>query len=371
MAVINDLSSDQRIHRIASSLQASGWKVLVVGRRLPHSLPLLPRSYGTKRMKLWFQRGKWFYLEYNVRLFLLLLFRKVHLINANDLDTLLACTLISKVKQIPLIYDAHELFTEVPELIHRPRTQHIWLKIEQWLIPKVHAAYTVNESLSQIYYQRYRIPFSVVRNLPSKRVIPNTTIKKNTLRRRLIYQGSLNVGRGLELMIESMAHLEGYELWIVGRGDIESQLKNTLKHISFADRIDLIGFVPFEKLPELTVQAHLGLSLEEDMGANYRFASPNKLFDYIQAGIPVLVSDLPEMRKLVQQHRVGEVLINEERTSSKLADKIRSICENEEKYSDYKRQCEKAAEELHWEKESLSLLSIYEQFTFGENKKNQ
>lgn len=119
LTVINDLTGDQRIHRIASTLQGAGYQVTVVGRLLPDSLPLENRAYHTHRMRLLFRKGKWFYLEYNIRLFFLLLIRPAEIVNANDLDTLLAGYLATRLKGTELIYDSHEYFTEVPELIHR------------------------------------------------------------------------------------------------------------------------------------------------------------------------------------------------------------------------------------------------------------
>ena len=150
ISVINDLSGDQRIHRIASTLAEAGYEVLVVGRKLPNSIPLSDRTYQTHRMRLFFIRGKWFYLEFNFRLFWFLLFRKADILNANDLDTLLANFLISRIKGTRLIYDSHEYFTEVPELIERPFTRNIWLRLEQWIFPRLNQIYTVNHSLASI-----------------------------------------------------------------------------------------------------------------------------------------------------------------------------------------------------------------------------
>ena len=357
LSVINDLVGDQRIHRIATTLQEAGAEVWVVGRKLPDSLPLTPRGYQTHRMRLWFRKGKFFYLEYNIRLLGWLLFRRADVLTANDLDTLLANFLAARLKSCHLVYDSHEYFTEVPELTGRPATRRIWLWLERWIFPRLKTVYTVNQSLAEIYTAKYKVPVQSIRNLPfqhsgvqAKKIHPPI----------LLYQGALNVSRGIELMIEAMEYLPEYQLWIVGKGDVEAQLHQLVRQKdTLQARVHFKGFVPFGQLADLTKQAHLGLSLEEDHGLNYRYASPNKLYDYIQAGIPVLVSDLPEMRRIVQTHKLGKVLAKADRTSSRLAVVIRSMLADEKQWEQWSESSRQAAQLLNWEKEQKKLLDLY------------
>lgn len=358
LSVINDLSTDQRIHRIATTLQESGYEVLVVGRKLAHSPPLPQRIYRQKRMRLLFSRGKLFYLEYNLRLFFFLLLRPAQLLNANDLDTLLANYLVARLRRIPLVYDSHEYFTEVPELLHRPFTRQIWLKLESWIFPRLRHVYTVNESIARIYSMRYGVPVKTVRNVPFRREIPQITSKHQLL----MYQGALNVGRGIELMIRAMAHLPAnYQLWIAGSGDIEAELKALCKQLELESRVRFLGRIPLDELYGYTCQARLGFSLEEDLGANYRYASPNKVYDYLQAGLPVLVSDLPEMKQIVEEYGVGEVLEAASRQPQRLAERITAMLEDEQRYQQYVSRCHQAAQLLNWEQEQHKLLQIYQQ----------
>ncbi|MEZ4687040.1 MAG: glycosyltransferase [Bacteroidia bacterium] len=355
LAVTNDLSGDQRLHRIASALHGAGHEVLVVGRLLANSLPLAPRSYQCMRMALRFERGKQFYAEYNYRLFQVLKKQPKGIWVANDLDTLLAVSQAARRNGSKVVYDSHEYFTEVPELVGRPLVRTVWLNIEKRLFPKVDAAYTVNQSIANIYSEKYGIPVGVVRNLPTRK--PATGPKPKE--RILIYQGALNLGRGIELMIDAMEHLPDCHLWIVGRGDVEAALRSRAAHSSAAGRIVFKGFVPWEKLHPITAQARLGFSLEEDFGLNYRYASPNKVYDYIQAETPVLVSDLPEMRAVVEQHGVGQVLGADERKPRLLAAKVRSMLESQD-YAAWREACRKAAQRLCWEEEKAVLLEIFE-----------
>lgn len=358
LSVINDLSGDQRIHRIASTLVEAGFSVTVVGRKLPDSLPLSPRPYQTRRMKLWFTRGKLFYLEYNLRLFFFLLFRSFEMLNANDLDTLLANYLVARLRRKRLIYDSHEYFTEVPELIERPQTRAIWLRLERWIFPRLTNVYTVNSSLARIYAETYQVPVEVIRNVPIPQAAPPSAPLSGPP--ILLYQGAVNVGRGIELMIRTMAHLPGKVLWIIGKGDILEEMQALVQQQPHPERILFKGFVPLEQLSSFTQQATLGLSLEEDLGANYRYASPNKVYDYLQAGVPVLVSKLPEMEQTVSTYGVGKVLTEEDRSPERLATLIDAMLSNKEEYQNWQQACLIAREELNWEQEKHKLIQIYQ-----------
>ena len=362
ISVTNDLSFDQRIHRVAQTLHEAGWEVLLVGRKHSGSREMEPRAYRTHRMRLLFEKGKLFYLAYNFRLFWFLLFRGFEMLNANDLDSLLANFLVSRLRRKKLVYDSHEYFTEVPELVGRPRTRAIWLRLERWIFPRLRYAYTVNDSIAEIYRKAYGVEVGVVRNVPFS---PTDAEYSPERERLLIYQGALNMGRGIDLMISALSHLpESYRLKIVGGGDVEADLKATAIELGVANRVEFTGRVSPAALagPEgITAQAMVGLSLEEDLGLNYRYALPNKLFDYIQNRVPVLVSDLPEMRRIVEEYGVGNVLKPDDRTPEGLARNIQFMCETPGTWKSYFEACESAASTLCWEKEKLSLLAIYDQ----------
>ncbi len=357
MSVINDLSGDQRIHRIAQTLEANGYRVRVLGRILPHSKPLPDMNYEVHRMKLFLTRGKGFYLEYNLRLFFYLLFRPVDILHANDLDTLLANFLVARLRRKKIVYDTHEYFTQVPELLDRPWTQWIWQQLEGFIFPRLKHIFTVNQSIADIYSQKYGIEVGVVRNLPLR--INSPQKHSNPDSKILLYQGALNMGRGIELMIQAMAYLPQFTLWIVGRGDIEEELKALTSTQSYPERVKFVGFIPFEKLDEITSHAVLGFSLEEDKGMNYRYASPNKIYDYIQAGVPVLASDLPEMKRIVKHYKVGEVLKTVRRTPRALASQVLAMTKDLPAYKQYQLSCQEAAKVLNWESEQHRLLEIY------------
>lgn len=352
IAVTNDLVTDQRISRIADTLVEKGYVITLVGRVLTDSMPIT-RQYNVMRFKLLFNKGSLFYANYNIRLFLYLMFNKFDIILSNDLDTLLASYVVSRLRRKVCIYDSHEYFTEVPELVNRRFQKQAWELIERTILPKVKYCYTVSQSIANEYNAKYGNSFEVVRNLPKQN--NKLQIDKENV---IIYQGALNMGRGIELMIQTMKYLTNYELWIAGTGDIDNELKNLTKELDLEVRVKFLGRIAPNKLHNITIKARLGLSFEEDLGKNYRYALPNKLFDYIQARVPVLVSGLPEMQKIIDTYKVGEVLMD--RNPKKIAKQIDDFFGNTEQQQLIDANLEKAASELCWENEKIKLLSIFE-----------
>ncbi len=410
ISVINDLATDQRMDRTARTLQEKGFEVLLIGRKLKNSPPL-SRPYSTKRMNLLFTRGPLFYATYNIRLFLFLLFHKADAYLSVDLDTLPANYLASLVKNKALVFDSHEYFSEVPELVHRPFVKKIWLKLEQWMVPKLTYAYTVSDSIATMYKQKYNINFLTIRNLPyfsgnpggdqgnaseqsegghqnqSSNQYPlgherpaETQSIQGAYRSQnhghpissfdavkseiptghyvIIYQGALNMGRGLENLIRAMTYLDNYYLLLAGGGDLESALKELSGIEQVENKVCFTGRIIMEELFRYTQLGDIGVSLEEDLGLNYRYAMPNKLFAYIQSHLPVLVSNLPEMAYIVKKYDIG--LVNHHHEPMQMALDIKLICEDEEKRKNWKANLAVAASELCWEKEEQKLVDLFE-----------
>ena len=353
--------TDNRVHKVAGSLQKMGFEPVLIGRLLPES-HTVDRDYQTHRMKLLFRKGAMFYLEYNIRLFFHLLKSNVDIFVSNDLDTLPANYLASRIKRKPLVYDSHEYFTEVPELIGRPVVKAIWTWLEKLLVPRVDAAYTVCDSIAEVYRDLYKVDFKVVRNLPvcSKVERPEHQEKLGDQPKIILYQGALNLGRGVGPTIRAMQYLEGAELWLAGDGDLTSDLKELVVEMKLESKVKFLGRLPLHQLYEITCQADLGISLEEDLGLNYRFALPNKLFDYIQAGVPVLVSNLPEMMHIVEFYQIGAIAETHERME--LAELLRNALFNLEKRQIWNQNLLKASKELCWENEEKILKEVYSRY---------
>ncbi|WP_319480550.1 glycosyltransferase [uncultured Draconibacterium sp.] len=358
VSVTNDLVADNRVHKVCTSLEEMGFGVLLVGRKLKNSQPI-NRSYLTHRMRLCFTKGAFFYTEYNFRLLLFLLFRKADVLLANDLDTLTANYLAAKIKRIPVVYDSHEYFTEVPELIDRPRVKQIWEWLEKKMLPNLKHCYTVCDSIAAVYHEKYNVPFQVVRNIPiSKNTVQSN--QKEDQPKIILYQGAVNIGRGLEQAIKAMYFIEGAQLVIAGDGDIKGQLEELVRTEKLQEKVRFPGQLSIEELAKLTPTADLGLSIEEDLGLNYRFALPNKLFDYIRAEVPVLISDLPEMKAIVEKYNIGSICNSHE--PKDLANSINEALNNSIKRKTWKTNLVQASKELTWENEEKVLKAIFAEF---------
>ena len=360
----SDLVTEQRVHRICKTLQSEGFEIQAVRRIRSDSLLMGERSYNVRRLKPFFEKGPFFYLEFNLRLFFYLLNQNVDVLLSNDLDTLLANTLVSKIKGIPLVYDSHEYFTEVPELSKRPFVKSIWTRLERYCMKSVRSAMTVSESIAKIYSKAYGIEFQVVRNLPESQLkddIPSKIgIKLQEGEKVLLYQGAVNVDRGLEELVRAMEFLENCKLFILGSGDICDDLIQTCKTYAWGDRIVFLGRLPFDLLPGITVQADLGFSLEKKNGLSYTFAMPNKVFDYVQAGVPVLFSDLPELIKINEVFHFG--LCVESHDPKIIAEAIKNLLNDETLYKKLKENCLTARKELNWEKEAEKVKGLFSDF---------
>jgi glycosyltransferase involved in cell wall biosynthesis len=257
------------------------------------------------------------------------------------------------------VFDAHELFTEMPELIDRQFVRYIWRKIEQWLLPRIKYSYTVCQSIADIYYATYGIEMKVVRNLPLKqtRIDPVALYPGLPKTDFVIYQGSVNKGRGLETLVDAFEDIEELKCVIIGDGDLFEIIKTRVITKKLSEKVLMIGKLPFKDLEQCTPFASLGISIEENLGQNYYYALPNKLFDYIQAGVPVLVSDFPEMSQVINTYCVGETLVS--RMPNELAKQIQWMVQKH-KNGLCQQNLAKAADELCWENEEKRLLEVYE-----------
>jgi glycosyltransferase involved in cell wall biosynthesis len=360
VSVTTDLVSDQRVHKVCNSLRNAGYEVLLAGRKKRDSLPLNKRNYKTHRFSLPFEKKFLFYASFNIRLFLFLLFSKADILVANDLDTLLPNYLVSKIKGIPLVYDNHEYFTGVPELKDRPFVREVWKTIERNIFPRLKYIYTESESKRKLFEDEYKVSVAVIRNLPLRFRGKSDSGKKPEWvedRKVILYQGAVNKDRGVEEMVEAMQFLDGYIFLIIGNGDLFEIIKSKISRLGLTGKVKMLGMIPFDDLPGFSQMADVGISIEKDSNISYRYCLPNKIFDYINAGVPVLVSKLPEMKSIVEKYNVGAFLESYEPNA--IADAIRSFFSDPARLRLWKSNLSQVAEELNWENEEKVLLSLY------------
>jgi glycosyltransferase involved in cell wall biosynthesis len=369
LAVTNDILSDQRVHKMSLTLLEMGFDICIVGRMKKDSLKLDFRPYNTFRFNLLgIEKGPLFYAFYNIRLFFFLIFNKFDVIVANDLDTLLASFLASKIKNIPLVYDSHEYFCETPELVNRPKVQNIWKKIERFIFPKLQDIITVNESIANAYQNIYNKNLKIVRNIPFKSAFEEVEIMdKNSLgiendKKVIILQGAgININRGAEEALEAMQYVENAVLLIIGSGDVIEILKEKRVELNLENKVLILPKMPFKKLIAYTKMADLGLTLDKGDNLNYQYSLPNKLFDYIHAGIPVLSSKLIELERIINKYEIGFFIENH--GLKHIASKISEILNlNSEEKAKIKQNLLKAQQELSWESESEVVRGVYDKF---------
>jgi len=349
------------VRKMCNSLIKLGYLIELIGRENPDSKPL-NRPYKTKRFKLWINKGGLFYANLNIRLFFYLLFSKYDRIHANDLDTLLPAYLISKLRKKPLVYDTHEIFTEVPEIQGR-WVKKVWVFLENKLFPKLKYIITVNHSIADFYQQKFnRKDILVIRNIPEKKSVVKTKSKSDLDlpfdRFIIIVQGSgINIDRGIEEVVLSLKKLNQILLLIVGSGDAIPKLKKMTSIEKLEGKVKFIARLPYEQMMQYTMNANLGISVDKPTSLNYEFSLPNKIFDYIRAGIPLLVSDLIEVVAVVKEYKIG--LIIKDVDPVEIAQAVQKFQDKVEAPDVLSENLKKASAELNWENDAKVLEKIY------------
>ena len=359
MAVTNDLVTDRRVDRHCRTLMEAGYEVLLIGRMLPGSAEV-ERPYPTHRMTLRHRRGPLFYAEFNMALTRFLRSQEVDVVWANDSDTLPGCWLAARCKHARLVMDAHELFPELPEVIHRPLIRLAWKAINRLFMPHCDALLTVCNSFADYYKQHLGVEMTVVRNV---REVGNCTgaeaaIAFNPQLSTLLYQGAVNVGRGVDWAIDALEWLPNCRLVVAGGGDLIEEMKAYAAQKPWTDRIVFLGRLPHEELDRLTPQADVGLLMLEDMGLSYHLTLPNRVGDFVAAGVPMVVSDMPETVAVVRQYDIGEVI---EGTGAKaLAEAVQRLLKRWSTLDNAEREARfaPARKDLNWNNEKQKLINL-------------
>lgn len=353
--VTNDLTYDQRMHRICTSLAENGYAVTLVGRKLATSLPLVEKKFKQKRVRCWFNKGKLFYFEYNLRLIYYLFFRKMDAVCAIDLDTMIGCHTISFFKRKRRIYDAHELFTELKEVISRPLVYRMWSSVEKRLVPKFKWGYTVSKSIAAEFNKRYGVQYETIRNIPllDMSAQPDDTVQEKFI----LYQGAVNEGRGFEYLIPAMKRVN-CKLVVCGDGNFMPQLKQLIRDHRVEDKIELRGMLPPAELIAISSRAYIGLALAEKEGLNQYLALPNKFFDYMHAGLPQLTMNYPEYVAINKEYEVA-VLIDD-LAPERIAAAINNLLTDIVLHSRLRENCLLARREFNWQNEEKKLLAFYQ-----------
>jgi glycosyltransferase involved in cell wall biosynthesis len=357
--VSNDLTHDQRVAKVCDTLLSMGHTPTLAGRLLPESVAI-ERPYRTRRFRLPFRSGFLFYASLNLRLLWFALFVRSDALLANDLDTLPAAFVAARLRRKKLFYDSHEYFTEAEGLTGHPVKKRIWLRIEKWILPRLDSMITVNESIAAIYRRLYNIPVHVVRNVPPLRPLPPLQ-SRNELglpehKRIIILQGAyIDPDRGAREAVSAMEYVDGAVLLIAGAGRDLEAVKKMANAPALSGKVLFRDKMPFDMLQQYTRHASAGLSLDKPVHLNYTYSLPNKIFDYVHAGIPVVVSPLPEMEKLLADYAIGFAV--KEVTPAAIAACLNQLLSMPE--GSWSSALARCAAENNWQRESEVLRRCY------------
>ena len=358
--VTNDLNYDQRMQRICGTLAEAGYDVILVGRKLKTSRPLRDKNYKQHRLNCWFTKGRLFYAEFNVRLFFFLLFKRADCICAIDLDTILPCYYVSKLKGTKRVYDAHEYFSQLDEVVRRPNIYRFWYRIEKKMIPKFQKGYTVCESLAEEFRKNYGAGYQVIRNVP----VLNEPGEQTVAGPVVLYQGAVNKGRGLDKLVMAMKEVN-VPLWVCGVGNFIDEMKAAVQKNGLNDKIVFFGMLEPAELKEKTGQSYIAINPFEGTGLNQYLSLSNKFFDYIHAGIPQVTMNYPEYKRINDQYKIAELIDDLE--PSTISKAINKLLTDKGLYLQLKQNCLVAKQHLNWQKEKDKLINFYEEL-FNEQR---
>jgi glycosyltransferase involved in cell wall biosynthesis len=361
-SVTNCICHDSRVQKMASVVTRLGCDVTIIGRRSGVCCDVNELKFRTIRFRMVFRKGFLFYTFFNIRLFFSLLLSKYDLLVADDLDTLMPNYLVSKIRKIPLVYDSHEYFTGVPEIQNRPFVKWVWKTIERSVFPYLRNIITVSDSIAEKYSEEYGIRPVTVRNCAES----SEEIRSYTHEELGIHQGHLlvvlqgtgiNSDRGGEELIEALGMTDGVTLLVIGSGDLLPLLKVKVNDLNISDKVKFIPALPWNEMMRYTKSADAGLSLDKDTNLNYRFSLPNKLFDYISAGIPVIAGNLTEVKKIIEENMCGVIVLTI--TSEEISNAINILRDNRDLLNQLKQNAVTASKSLNWEKESARVTEFY------------
>jgi glycosyltransferase involved in cell wall biosynthesis len=259
------------------------------------------------------------------------------------------------------IYDSRELFTDLASLKKKKIKQFIWKLIEKFFVPKAKFLITVNESIAKIL--RINFPnkkIEVINNFPSlklekEQVDISQIIGSDTSKKILTYQGGLQHGRGIGILLDLISSMEECILLFLGNGQLKTRIKY---HPLFNKRVFMKDNIPASQVLKYTTNSFLGMSIIENLSKSYYLSLPNKIFEYIHAGVPVISSNFPEIQKIITQFNVGELVDPENKQD--IIQRIKFLIDNPDIYNTYKQNCINARETLNWENQESKFLLLFQ-----------
>ncbi len=363
---INPIDYERRIHNQAASAAVAGHSVHMIALGMPGEKSAEQRAhFFLQRLKIPFYKGGALkFLHFNLKLLIVFLKHKPDIIHCHDLWVLPAAVSIILFRKCKLVYDAHEYYAGLEIFTHRHIRKRIWLFLEHLAIKKVDVLITVSEPLAGLYRDKYpdlkRV--ELIRNLPMQESADREAgvpLPGNNDNKVVLFQGHFRPGRGLENLVRAFAAVSGARLVLIGGGELEEKLKSIVKAEQMEDRVTFMGYLPTSQLIPTTAMADLGIALFEPTSINYAYALPNKFFEYVMAGIPVLASNIETFQDYIDKYNFGLTVNPANIHEITLA--IQTMIADEARLQEWRRNAQIAASELNWESEAKKMNRIYEE----------
>jgi glycosyltransferase involved in cell wall biosynthesis len=293
------------------------------------------------------------------------------IIHANDLETLPIGCVLARLHRAKLVYDAHELWRDPGSRAGIPTWLfNLAVMTERWLAPKADGVITVSESIAEDMRDHLRIPLpTLVRNVPWPRTAqvqgPN---HPGPLRRNLglgpdtpilLYQGFMAEGYGVPFLLEALPSIPPPAVMVcLGFGPLQGPLAQRAEALGISDRVYFHPAVPPEVLISYTADATIGVCPSQGTCTSYDYSLPNKLFEYVQAGLPIAASNLAEIGRLVRRYNLGETF--DHSNSQAIAGTLNRMLANPRFLEACREAAATAARELNWRQEERHLVELYQ-----------
>ncbi|MBN1406451.1 MAG: glycosyltransferase family 4 protein [Calditrichaceae bacterium] len=318
-------------------------------------------DYSAISLPDFFKHGIIAYPVFNFILLIKIIFKKYDVIHFRGIIPIPALLIRQWFNKSALIYDAHEYFRGHQIFENRPIRRAVWMWFEQKIVYCVHTLITVSEPLAELFKRDYpdTKAIRVIRSLPSLNSIQTAVNNNNFVEKRVIFHGYFLPGRALINIIQAAAIIkdDSIKFLLIGTGPLEKQLKNKVSQLKLDHKIRFHPLIENEQLIGYISAAKLGLVLSEPDSINRTYALPNKFFEYIHAGLPVLAGNIPTLQHNVDHYQVGQTV--DPSDIKAIAQKIELMLADESQLTRWRKNCAKAALELNWEKESEKLKQIY------------
>lgn len=301
-----------------------------------------------------------FYLKFFFILTARLVRSDADIIFAEDVYTLPLAVLFGKLKRSRVVYDSRELYGHLAGLRKRRIVQAILRLAEKIFIKGAFKIVTTGKMDSEFIEKEYGLDETiVVRNLPftPENLNPVDYRKKYGISDKdkiLLYQGVILHGRGLRILYDALEKTDNCVLVVLGDGEYREYYENLAHEKRLGDRIFFAGKIEQSRLLDYTAGADIGTAIIENLSLSYYYALPNKMFEYIQAGIPVIASNFPQMKEILDRYAVG--LSVDPAETGEVIDAIRKLIDNPSLVSEIRKNCLIAAKELNWNSEIGKLL---------------